>query len=419
MNRGMSDAAKRLEEIIEDDREDLIGLCLELGNIPSPHARERALGEATVDWLKRNGIDAWLQWITGESVNAVGLIRGAGGGSSLILNAHMDTGPELSADAAGTDIRMEGAWVDGELMFGKGLINDKAQLCAFMIAARALRKAGVVPGGDVYVTGVAFETGEPSVDHNQGVNFPGEGFGARWLVDRGVTADYCLVGETSGFGIITGECGAVWLKIRCKGREVYTPRLHRGASLREHPNPWLKVAHAITALEEWAIAYEDKGRFEFPGGTMIPKAQVAAVRGGPGYCDIHYDVRIVPGTDPQAIRGEIAAVMAALDFDADVSVYQYSRGHVARNADLLIDAIDRAHRDVMGTEPPAPPSAEISMWRDMNVFNEVGIPAVCYGPPRQTENISQARDRAMKIDDLVAATKVYARTVLSVCGESK
>lgn len=414
----MNHTMQRLKDIIDGDREELVRLCLELGGMPSPHAREKALGETVVAWLKENGIGAFLQWITDESVNAVGVIRGSGGGSSLILNAHMDTGPELPADASEADVRMEGAWVDGDLMFGKGLINDKAQLCAFMIAARALRKAGVVIRGDLYVTGVAFETGEPSVDDTQGVNFPGEGFGAKWLVDRGVTADYCLVGETSGFGIITGECGAVWLRIRCKGRELYTPRLERGESLREHPNPYIKMAHAVIALEQWAIDYERKARFEFPGGTMIPKAQVMGVRGGPGYCDIRYDVRIVPKTDPQAIRREIETVMATLDFDSEVSVYQYSRGHVARSADVLVEALDQAHRDVMGEEPPAPPSAEMSMWRDMNVFNEVGIPAVCYGPPRQKETISQARNRAMKIDDLVAATKVYALTILSVCGES-
>ncbi len=414
----MSDSANRIKDIIDGDRDELVRLCLELGGTPSPHAQERALGEAVVAWLKENGIDAWLQWITDESVNAVGTIPGAGGGSSLILNAHMDTGPELPADAPEADIRMEGAWVDGELMYGKGLINDKAQLCAFMIAARALKKAGVVLDGDLYVTGVAFETGEPSVDGTQGVNFPGEGFGAKWLIDRGITADYCLVGETSGFGIITGECGAVWLKIRCKGRETYTPRLQRGESLRSHPNPFLKMAHAIMALEQWAIDYEQKARFEFPGGTMIPKAQVMNVRGGPGYCDIYYDVRIVPRTDPQEIRREIEGVMATLDFDSEVSVYQYSRGHVARSADVLMDALDQAHRDVLGGDPPAPPSAEMSMWRDMNVFNEVGIPAVCYGPPRQRETISPHQNRAMKIDDLVAATKVYALAIISVCGES-
>ena len=65
---------------------------------------------------------------------------------------------------------------------------------------------------------------------------------------------------------------------------------------------------------------------------------------------------------------------------------------------------------------PAPPSAETSMWRDLNVFNEVGIPSICYGPPRQREPVSGAGNRAMKIADLVQATKVYALTAMDLCG---
>jgi len=411
-----------LLQLIEKDREELVDLCLRLGNTPSPHAKEIKVGEAVVDWLKKNGIDAFLQFITEESVNAVGVIPGSGDGTSLIFNAHMDTGPELRPDATEIERRIEGAWVDGDLIFGKGVINDKAQLCAFMVAAKAIKKAGFRLKGDLTITGVAFETGSPSVDGSQGVNFPGEGFGTKWLVDRGVTADYALVGETSGFGVVKAECGAVWLKIRVKGKEIYTPRLVRGSSLKEHPNAFLKTAHLLLALEEWAIKYEQKEQLDFPGGTIIPKAQVIEVRGEGGvsrpspHCDVYIDVRLVPGKSPLAIKKEIQKLIRALDIDCDVSVFQYSRGYVAKNAEPLISALEEAHRYVFGKEPPAPPSAEVSMWRDLNVFNEIGIPSVCYGPPRQREAMSGAQNRAMKISDLVAATKVYALTALSICG---
>lgn len=415
----------RILEIVEEDRQELVDLCLNVGNIPSPHGKERRVGEAVLDWLKKNGIDGFLQFITEESVNTIGLIPGSGDGESLIFNAHMDTGPELRADAPEAAKKIEGAWVDGELIFGKGVINDKAQLCAFMIAARAIKKAGIRLKGDLTITGVAFETGSPSVDEFQGINYPGEGFGTKWLVDRGVTADYALVGETSGFGVVRAECGAVWLKIRVKGRELYTPRLERGSSLREHPNAFLKMAHVILGLEDWAIKYEQREKYEFSGGTIIPKAQVIDVRGvggisrASGYCDVYLDVRLVPGKNPQGIKREIEYLMRTLNLDCDVSVFQYSRGYIAENADPLITALEDAHRYVFGTNPVAPPSAETSMWRDLNVFNEVGIPSVCYGPPRQREALSGAQNRAMKISDLVAATKVYALTALSVCGEEK
>lgn len=415
-------AYDKVMRIIDKDRQELVDLCLKVGNTPSPHAKERILGEAVTDWLTNNGIDAHLQFITEESVNAIGLMPGTGGGTSLIFNAHMDTGPELGGDASEAARKIEGAWIDGEVIFGKGVINDKAQLCAFMIAARAIKKTGIRLKGDLTITGVAFETGAPSVDTLQGVNRPGEGFGTKWAVDRGATADYALVGETSGFGIIRAECGAVWLKIRVKGRELYTPRLERGSSLKEHPNAFLKAAHVILALEKWAIEYERREKMEFEGGTIIPKAQVIDVRGEGGisrpsaFCNLYMDVRLVPGKKPNSVKRELEQLIAGLGIDCEISVFQHSRGYIAKNAEPLISALEEAHRYVFGAAPPAPPSEEVSMWRDLNVFNEVGIPSVCYGPPRQRELMSGGQNRAMKISDLVAATKVYALTALSLCG---
>ena len=55
------------------------------------------------------------------------------------------------------------------------------------------------------------------------------------------------------------------------------------------------------------------------------------------------------------------------------------------------------------------------MWRDLNIYNEVGIPSVCYGPARQRETMTNAQNRAMLISDLVAATKVYALTAMGLC----
>ncbi|HEY2987228.1 MAG TPA: M20/M25/M40 family metallo-hydrolase [Candidatus Binatia bacterium] len=411
---------------IEADRGDLVDLCLKLGNTSSFHGKERPVGAAVLAWLKESGgIDGALQFITEESVNAVARIPGSGDGTSLIFNAHMDTGPEHGPDASEADKKIEGAWTEGELIFGRGVINDKAQLCAFMIAARAIKRAGIRLRGDLTITGVAFETGGPSVDEYQGINHPGEGFGTKWVVDRGVTADFALVGETSGFGIVRAECGAVWLKVRVKGREVYTPRFERGKSIQENPNAFAKAAHVILALEEWAVNYQEKEKLEFEGGAIIPKAQIMNVRGAKTtegvsqaspFCDIYMDIRIVPGKKPEAVKKDVERAVRASGIECEVSAFQYSRGHIAEHADELIAAITEAHRYVFGAEPPLPPSAEVSMWRDLNVFNEVGIPSVCYGPPRQRDPYSGAGNRAMKISDLVAATKVYALTALLVCG---
>jgi hypothetical protein len=56
------------------------------------------------------------------------------------------------------------------------------------------------------------------------------------------------------------------------------------------------------------------------------------------------------------------------------------------------------------------------MWRDLNIFNELGIPSICYGAPRASEPYSDSGARAMRADDLVKATQVYALTAMDVCG---
>ena len=405
--------------VIDQDRDDLVNLALELGRTPSPHGKELEVGTKVVNWFKENGIDAYLQPITEQSANAIARIPGTGEGTSLIMDAHLDTGGELPPTASEAQKRIHGAWVEGDLIYGYGVINCKGQVAAFMTAARAIKKAGIKLKGDLTVASVAFETGAPSVDDKQGINYPGEGFGTKWLVDRGVTADYALIGETSDFSIVTAECGDLRLKIRMPGRYVYTPRLERGSTLQENPNSIEKMADVIAALREWAVRYEKRDQLEFPGGLIVPKAQVEDIHSGRSNTDVYLDIRLVPGANPRAFVREIRQLTRDLDLECEVTPYQWSRGYIAENAEPLIDAVKGAHRYVLGTEPEPPPPRVISMWRDLNVFNEVGIPSICYGAPRQFEPYSDPQDRAMKISDLVAATKIYASTALSVCGEAE
>jgi hypothetical protein len=55
------------------------------------------------------------------------------------------------------------------------------------------------------------------------------------------------------------------------------------------------------------------------------------------------------------------------------------------------------------------------MWRDINIWNEVGIPAVTYGPRHE----SFAYRRALSIESLYQAACVYARTMVEVCNQER
>jgi hypothetical protein len=51
------------------------------------------------------------------------------------------------------------------------------------------------------------------------------------------------------------------------------------------------------------------------------------------------------------------------------------------------------------------------MWRDINPYNELGIPAMTYGPG----GAIGGGNFAFPLDDMVAAARVYATTALDFC----
>ena len=433
-----STSGDRVIEIVDGDRQDLIDLCLRLGNARDYAGDEREVAEAVEAWLAEAGIETRLQRIGETSANAIGILRGTGdrssGARSLILNAHMDTQGATPAAGAEEEHRLRGAHEQGGLLYGNGLANDKAQLAAQMIAMRAIVRAGLQLGETLYVTGVAQETGAPPEQGEEIEGWSGigprmsqvrEGHGARWLVEHGIVADYALVGEITDFKLGLGQAGYLRLRIAVPGHLRYTPLLIRGETPADNPNPFERAAHAILALESWAKDYERTDALDFGKGIIVPRAQVCGVAAGglpfteiSDSCNVFFDVRLVPGANPAEILDRVRRALAATRLDCAVSPYDYRRGYLAEDADMLGEALGRAHRRVFDAGMEVADSGPMSTWRDANAFNEAGIPAVCYGAPARSALLGGglAGDRRpMEVDDLMALSTVYALTALDLC----
>lgn len=423
---------------VEAARQDLVDLCLKLGNLRDYPGYERDVGEAVAGWLRDAGLPVRVQKLSNDSVNVIGTVRGtgdrAGGGRSLILNAHMDTQGNAPEGGDEAERRIRGARVENGLLYGRGLANDKAQLAAEMIAARAIVAAGVTLKEDLLVTAVAQETSAPTDDPDALRDWSGigpetsqvrEGHGARWLVEHGVVADYALVAEVSDFTVTVAQAGYLRLRISVPGHILYTPGLDRGEGIAENPNPFERAAHVMVALEEWSRRYESETGQEFRGGTFVPKAQIYEVRGSGAawtepqdFCHVFLDVRITPDAAPADILGSVRHHIEKLRLDCEVDAYDYRRGYIAEKCEPLLDALKAAHKTVLGDDLELAGPRMISMWRDANAFNEAGIPAIGYGPPTQ-ESMGgglAGTSRPIAIDDLLATAKVIALTALEICG---
>src|SRR5262249_27191255 len=147
------------------DPNELIELALTLGNIPSPAGEEAEIGNFIYDWLARNEYSPRRIGFVPERSCMAGVLPGTGDGISLAFNSHMDTAKQV--DDVVRQLPESGgraAWVDGKYIMGAGIVNDKGPMAAWMIAANAIRKAGVQLHGDLVLTMVPGEIDQEPVD---------------------------------------------------------------------------------------------------------------------------------------------------------------------------------------------------------------------------------------------------------------
>lgn len=412
------------------DKNELVRLTLDICNIDSAGAGEAPVAEFVADWMSKEGFSVRKIGLLSDRYNVLGRWAGTpGDGYSLIFNSHMDTAVRFSDSWSHIDRARDvfhKAWIEGDDLVGEGVVNDKGPMAAFLIAATAIKRSGVQLRGDLLLSAVVGETSHEPVDEAPGELVETLDLGSRFLVTHGGVADYALVAEGTGFSIVTVEAGMAWYKITFLSEQpaFYTPYLPDRTTAAQSPNMIVRASAAIQALEQWAVDYQRRFTRESSGGRIVPKAQIGAIRSGnpsnpkitPQICSLYLGAFTVPGQDPLELREEIAKTLAGAATPAStIDLYLFRQGYEAKNADRIVSALRKAHVDTFGNAPPEPNSATCSMWRDINIFNEVGIPAITYGPRSETH----AYRKSFPIDALYNAACVYARTAIDICNQVK
>lgn len=408
------------------DDDEVLDLALTLGQIDSPSGHEHRVAEYIEQWCQREGfVTKRVRYDEHHAGNVLARHRGTGGGASVIFNSHMDTAVQPGDRTYFSDPDdpvFHTAWRYEDDLVGIGVVNDKGPMAAWMMAAAAIRRSGIELRGDLLLSMVTGEIGFEPVDEFQGPRWHGKDLGTRYLVTHGGVADYAIVAETTGFHSVWSEAGKAFLKVTVNGRAngIYTPYLDRPYQRSDEPNAAVIAARLIPALDEWALDWERRNTVDAPGGRVAPTVNIGAIRAGhpaqpiltPSECRIFLDVRLPPGHGPLQAQRELRELLITHGVRGDVEVYLFRRGYTAQGAEPVVAALDRATRHEIGDPPPLQgrPVAS-SMWRDLNVFNEVGIPAVTFGPGMGTGG----GNRGLKVAELIAASKVFLRTAIELC----
>ncbi|MSP97094.1 MAG: M20/M25/M40 family metallo-hydrolase [Betaproteobacteria bacterium] len=416
------------DAIARIDRQELTDLALAICNIDSAGPTEAPVAEYLYDWLVKEGFRSRKIGLLADRYNVLGTLSGTGGGYSLIFNSHMDTVVRHSdvwaTNNPSADIYHK-AWVDGEDLVGEGIVNDKGPMAAFLIAAKAVKATGVLLKGDLLVSGVVAETSHEPSDGPPGEVIESKDLGARFLATHGGVADYALVAEGTGFSVVSVEAGIAWFKLTwiSDAPRYYGPYLPDRTTMRESPNMIVRAAYAVEILERWGTDYQLKYSYQSSGGPVVPKVFVGAVRGGdptgisaaPQVCSLYLGAFTVPDHNPMDLKEEISETLKAAGVPAtEIDLYHFRRGYEARNVERLKDALVRAHVATFGSPPPPPHAPTCSMWRDVNIFNELGIPCITYGP-----RANYPKELSISKKAMYDTACVYVRTIVDLCNQEK
>src|SRR5215475_10524726 len=160
---------------------------------------EGELSRFMVESLNELGLEAELQPVPDNRFNAIGRLRGTGGGPSLLFNGHLDTNPVTE----GWTVDPWGGLYDKDFIYGIGVSNMKAGDAAYFCAVKTLIDAGVKLRGDVILTYVVGEL--------QG------GVGTYSLVEQGLRADYFINSEPTDLKAMTMHAAAFMFIIELTG----------------------------------------------------------------------------------------------------------------------------------------------------------------------------------------------------------
>jgi acetylornithine deacetylase len=288
--------------------------------------------------------------------NVIAIARGSGGGRSLLLNAHMDT-----VGVAG----MRGPFqpvVRDRRLFGRGAMDTKGALAAFMSAAAAAQGLGL--RGDVILTAVVDE------------EYASAGTEA---VVRELRADAAVVGEPSGLQLVTEHKGFVWFQVETKGVAAHGSLPDVGV------DAILMMGKVLVGLEDLGLRLRHSAPHHSLGTGSL---HASLVSGGqelssyPASCLLDIERRTIPGETPDSAEAEIRSVIdgiAAHDPGFTATLRRtFARGSMEARRDSPIVLVLAAQAQKVTGKPPE--FAGMAGWLDSALLDGAGIPTVVLGP---------------------------------------
>ncbi len=304
-------------------------------------------------------------------IDPTGNVAGRVGSGPRVIHfdGHMDTvkaenPEEWTADPFAAEM------VDGEIV-GRGSVDMKGGLSAAVHAAALAKKAGLLDGKTVWVTGSVCE------EYCDGVCLE------HFYRNAGITPDVCVICEPSGNLVTLGHTGKVQARIITEGVSAH------GSAPEKGVNAVYEMAEIITRVEKLNESLRAAG-----GGTVVLSdisSTEASLNAVPSECRIYLDRRLRLGETVAKVKKELDALIAGkrarwepgtlihTSWKGEKLVYEpaHEPWKIAEDDPLTLKALE-AYEAAFGR-----PSPEFNFWdfgTNAVVPVSMGVKTIGFGP---------------------------------------
>lgn len=371
------------------DTELAIRLTQEFVRIPTILGEEGPGAQFLAEQMRRLGIPTVeLQEVYPRRYNAIGCYDSGRPGPTIVLTGHIDTKPV----SVGWERDPFGGQMEGERLYGHGIMDMKAGVICQMVAAKAIMEAGPAVGGKVYVAAVCDHMGAQ---------------GGSIHFFRDVKADMAVLGELSDLEIYVGHRGRYYFDITTIGRSAHTCHKHqainaigKAAALVLEIDPMVyqpvidEETRRLFGEELYMVCGRIYGGLPPGGPSMIPDE-----------CTIRVDTRPQPGVPLEEVQGVLEGAIQRLrerdpEFQARLEVADVKAPHRIGTDSAVYRLMQRAVREVTGRE--AEPRA--ASWLGDTASFGAQVPTVIFGPGREPVYMP---NEYLDLEDIRVAAQVY------------
>lgn len=356
-----------------------------------------ALIETVRDWLKGQGVDAWLMHNPERTkANLFATLPAQDGGQQggIVLSGHTDVVPVDGQSWTSDPFALQER--EGKL-YGRGACDMKGFI------ATAL---GLVPEF------LAMPRKKPlhlAFSYDEEVGCAGAPFMLADLRERGIRPEGCLVGEPTGMQVVVAHKGINLFRCRVHGKAAHSSLTPSGSNAIEY------AARLICHIRDVADAYRANGPYDQFYDVPFSTMATTLIKGGiavntiPDECEFSYEFRNLPGMRPDDIQAEVERYVseyllpkmraefpgARIDIEAGAA----APGLETSEQEAITQLVRALTRDTA--------TRKVAYGTEAGLFQGMGIPTVVCGPG----HIVQAHkpDEFVAVDQLDACAAFLRR----------